>query len=60
MELQGSALGSAYSLEVDGNKLATKVNLSRRGVQIESLRCVLCGKEEESCSHLFFGCSFAW
>jgi len=42
------------------NKLATRVNLSRRGVQIESLRCVLCGKEEESCSHLFFGCSFAW
>jgi len=42
------------------NKLATRVNLSRRGVQLESLRCVLRGKEEESCSHLFFGCSFAW
>jgi len=42
------------------NKLATRVNLSRRGVQLESLRCVLCGKEEESCSHLFFVCSFAW
>ena len=42
------------------NKLATRVNLSRRGVQLESLRCVLCGKEEESCSHLFFGCTFAW
>ena len=42
------------------NKLATRVNLSRRGVQLESLRCVLCGKEEESGSHLFFGCSFAW
>jgi len=42
------------------NKLATRVNLSRRGVLIESLRCCLCGKEEESCRHLFFGCSFAW
>jgi len=42
------------------NELATRINLRRRGVQLESLRCVLCGKEEESCSHLFFGCSFAW
>ena len=42
------------------NKLATRVNLSIRGVQIERSRSVLCGKEEESCSHLFFGCSFAW
>jgi len=42
------------------NKLATRVNLSRRGVQLESLWCIFCGKEEESGSHLFFGCSFAW
>jgi len=42
------------------NKLATRVNLSRRGVQLESLRCVLCGKEEASSSHLLFGCFFAW
>ena len=42
------------------NKLATRVNLSRRGVQLESLWCVFCRKEEESGSHLFFGCSFAW
>ena len=60
MELQGSALGSAYSLEVDGNKLATKVNLSRRGGLVVSSLCSFCGKEEETCRHLFFDCSFAW
>ena len=42
------------------NKLATRVNLSRRGVLVESLMCCLCGKEEESCSNLFFDCSFTW
>jgi len=42
------------------NKLATRVDLSRRGVLVESLMCCLCGKEEESCGHLFFGCNFAW
>jgi len=30
------------------NKLATRVNLSRRGVLVESSMCCLCGKEEES------------
>jgi len=41
------------------NKLATRVNLSRRGVLVDSLMCSLCGKEEETCRHLFFDCSFA-
>ena len=59
---RSKAIPSALVLawRVMENKLATRVNLSRRGVQLESLRCVLCGKEEESSSHLFFGCSFAW
>jgi len=41
------------------NKIATRVNLERRGVLVESSSCCLCGKEEESYRHLFFDCSFA-
>jgi len=42
------------------NKLATKVNLERRGMVIENSMCCLCGKEVESYCHLFFDCSFTW
>jgi len=42
------------------NKLATRVNLLRRGVLVENSACCLCGEEEESCRHLFFDCRFAW
>jgi len=42
------------------NKLATRVNLNRRGVLVESSMCCLCEKEEESCRNLFLDCSFAW
>jgi len=41
------------------NKLATRVNLSRRWVLVDSSLCGLCGLVEESCCHLFFDCSFA-
>jgi len=41
------------------NKLGTRVNLSRRGVLVDSSMCSLCGKEEESCRHLIFDCNFA-
>jgi len=42
------------------NKLATRVNLERRGVSVENSLCCLCGKEDESYRHLFFNCCFAW
>ena len=42
------------------NKIATRVNLKRRRVMLESYLCCLCGKEEESYRHLFFDCFFAW
>jgi len=42
------------------NKIATRVNLERCGVVVESLLCSLCGVEEESCHHLFFECRIAW
>ena len=42
------------------NKVATRVNLERRGVVIENPLCCLCGMVEESSSHLFSVCDFAW
>jgi len=42
------------------NKIATRVNLERHGVSVESSLCCLCGREEETYCHLFFDCSFAW
>ncbi|XP_042481160.1 uncharacterized protein LOC122061743 [Macadamia integrifolia] len=40
------------------NRLPTDENVSHRGVQMAS-RCSLCGKDEESMSHLFYNCEFA-
>ena len=37
------------------NKLAIKVNLERRGVELESILCCLCGVNEETTNQLFFG-----
>ena len=53
------ALPSALltSWRVIENKVATKVNLERRGVVIEN---PLCGMVEESSNHLFSVCDFAW
>ncbi|GJS54022.1 RNA-directed DNA polymerase, eukaryota [Tanacetum coccineum] len=37
--------------------LPTRLNLSRRGVEIRSIICPTCNKEVESTSHVFFSCS---
>jgi len=42
------------------NKIAIRSSLVRRGVVDENTLCCLCGKEEESSSHLFLVCDFAW
>ncbi|XP_068492296.1 uncharacterized protein [Phaseolus vulgaris] len=42
------------------NKLATKANLEKRGITVVSSLYSLCGVEEESHTHMFFECSFAW
>jgi len=42
------------------NKLATKVNLEKREIVVESPLCSLCRVEVESNNHLFFECRFAW
>ena len=56
------ALPSAHvtTWRVIGNKIATKVNLERQGVQVESNLFCLCRVSEESTSYLFFGCKVAW
>ena len=38
------------------NKIATKVNLDRRGVVVDNILCCLCRVQEEPTNHLFFGC----
>jgi len=53
-----SALVTAW--RVLENKLATRLNLEKRGIAVESPLCSLCRVEEESNSHLFFECSFVW
>jgi len=53
-----SALLAAW--RVLENKIATRVNLKRRGVVVENSLCGLCGKVEESSSHLFSICDFTW
>nr|GEY47125.1 RNA-directed DNA polymerase, eukaryota [Tanacetum cinerariifolium] len=42
----------AWKVKVDG--LPTRLNISRRGIDIESILCPMCGKAVESTSHIFF------
>ncbi|GKE41837.1 RNA-directed DNA polymerase, eukaryota, partial [Tanacetum coccineum] len=37
--------------------LPTRLNLSRRGLKLQSVICPYCSKEVESTSHTFFACS---
>jgi len=53
-----SALFTAW--RVLENKIATLVNLERRGIVVDNLLYCLCEKEKESHRHLFFDCIFAW
>ena len=41
-------------------RIPTRVALSRRGVQLTSELCVLCGTVDESYQHLFIECEQAW
>ena len=42
------------------NKVASKVNLERQGIGVESNLCCFYKVSEESTNHLFFGCRVAW
>ncbi|GJZ49052.1 RNA-directed DNA polymerase, eukaryota [Tanacetum coccineum] len=36
--------------------LPTRINISRRGIEIESIICLMCGEAAESSRHIFFIC----
>ena len=42
------------------NKLATKANLVGRGIMVASSTCSLYRREEETSTHMFSKCRFAW
>nr|GFA53512.1 hypothetical protein [Tanacetum cinerariifolium] len=47
----------AWKVKLDG--LPTRLNISRRGIDIESILCPMCGKAVESTSHIFFACQMS-
>nr|GEW50273.1 RNA-directed DNA polymerase, eukaryota [Tanacetum cinerariifolium] len=47
----------AWKVKLDG--LPTRLNISCRGIDIESILCPMCGKEVESTSHIFFTCQIS-
>jgi len=53
-----SKMTTAWRVLVD--KLPTRVNLEKKGTDLDSNVCVICGEEEETCNHVFFKCKVAW
>nr|GEX09628.1 RNA-directed DNA polymerase, eukaryota, reverse transcriptase zinc-binding domain protein [Tanacetum cinerariifolium] len=47
----------AWKIKIDA--LPTKLNISRQGIDIDSILCPICDCGVESFSHLFFSCSLA-
>nr|GEX57073.1 RNA-directed DNA polymerase, eukaryota, reverse transcriptase zinc-binding domain protein [Tanacetum cinerariifolium] len=47
----------AWKIKIDA--LPTRLNISRRGIDIDSILCPICDCGVESSSHLFFSCSLA-
>nr|GEY09072.1 RNA-directed DNA polymerase, eukaryota [Tanacetum cinerariifolium] len=47
----------AWKVKLDG--LPTRLNNSRRGIDIEPILCPVCGKTVESTSHIFFTCQIS-
>nr|GEX20477.1 nucleotide-binding alpha-beta plait domain-containing protein [Tanacetum cinerariifolium] len=47
----------AWKVKLDG--LPTRLNISCRGIDIESILCPMCGKAVESTSHIFFTCQMS-
>jgi len=42
------------------NKVSTRDNLVKRGVNVLSSQCIMCGNGEESVQYLFYECNFTW
>ncbi|GJR97187.1 RNA-directed DNA polymerase, eukaryota [Tanacetum coccineum] len=47
----------AWKIKLDN--LPTRLNISRRGMDINSILCLTCGKTVESTRHIFFTCQIA-
>ncbi|PWA44436.1 RNA-directed DNA polymerase, eukaryota [Artemisia annua] len=47
----------AWKIKIDA--LLTRFNISRRGIEIDSIACPICNSGVDSTSHLFFQCSLA-
>nr|GEY65999.1 RNA-directed DNA polymerase, eukaryota [Tanacetum cinerariifolium] len=47
----------AWKIKLDN--LPTRLNISRRGMDIDSILCPTCGKAVESIKHIFFTCQIA-
>ena len=41
------------------NRLPTKVNLDRRGIELGPVLCPMCGDDVETVNHIFFTCEVA-
>ncbi|GKB62344.1 RNA-directed DNA polymerase, eukaryota, reverse transcriptase zinc-binding domain protein [Tanacetum coccineum] len=60
--LEGSAVPikvNVHAWKVKLDCLPTRFNISRRGMDIESILCPICGNAVESSRHLFFTCRFS-
>ena len=42
----------------DLNRLPTRVELVKRGIQVDNNLCPLCDADQETSTHLFTGCLF--
>ncbi|GKA33259.1 RNA-directed DNA polymerase, eukaryota, reverse transcriptase zinc-binding domain protein [Tanacetum coccineum] len=50
---------NVFAWKVKMNALPARFNISRRGIDIESILCPLCDSGAESSNHLFFNCTVA-
>nr|GEV06272.1 retrovirus-related Pol polyprotein from transposon TNT 1-94 [Tanacetum cinerariifolium] len=50
---------NVFAWKVKLNALPTRFNISKRGIDIESILCPLCDSGAESSNHLFFNCTVA-
>ncbi|GJY28671.1 RNA-directed DNA polymerase, eukaryota, reverse transcriptase zinc-binding domain protein [Tanacetum coccineum] len=50
---------NVHAWKVKLDSLPTRFNLYRRGLDIPSILCPICGKAAETTSHIFFSCSMA-
>nr|GEX58868.1 glucose-methanol-choline oxidoreductase, FAD/NAD(P)-binding domain protein [Tanacetum cinerariifolium] len=50
---------NVHAWKVKTDSLPTRFNVSRRGIDIDSIMCAICDKGAETSSHLFFSCCMA-